>query len=110
MHFLPTTICASRARVHLLLRRCHHGDPVLEDRIYDPVENSGREQVSIGHLMVGGKAEKGDAREGRDASGVEEEDDTIFQKFHSKVLSGKLRQAVRQDTKKEDRGYLLLDD
>ena len=51
-------------------------------------------------LVVDADAE-GSAREGRAASGGEEEDDVVSRSYHDTVLSGKLSQAVRQATGRE---------
>ena len=57
-----------------------------------------------------GDAEAGGAdREGISASGGKEEDDAVARSFHETVLLGKLRQAVRWETDREERGCLLLD-
>ena len=53
---------------------------------------------------------KGAVREGRATKGGEEEDEEIAWSYHITVLSGELRQAVRQATGREGGGYLLLDD
>ena len=53
---------------------------------------------------------KGAAREGRAASGGEEEEEAVSQSYHDTVFSGKLWQAVRQATDREGGGCLLLDD
>ena len=48
--------------------------------------------------LVGDAEAEGAAREYRAASGGEEEDETVAISYHDTVLSGKLRQAVRQAT------------
>ena len=48
-------------------------------------------------LVGDAKAEEA-VREGRATSGVEDEDEAVSQSYHSKLLSGKLRQAVRWAT------------
>ena len=53
---------------------------------------------------------EGANREGRDASGYEEEDEAVAQIFLKTVLSGKLRQAVCRATYREGGGCLLPDD
>ena len=60
--------------------------------------------------LVGDAEAKGDAREGRAASGGEEEDKAVARRYHDTVLSHKLRQAVRQAIIREGVGCLLLDD
>ena len=60
--------------------------------------------------LVGDAKAKGAAREVRAASGGEEEDEAVARSYHNTVLSDKLRQAVCQETDREGRGYLLLDD
>ena len=60
-------------------------------------------------LVRDAKAE-GDAREGRASSGGDEEDDAVSLSYHNTVLSGKLRQVVRQATDREAGGCLLPDD
>ena len=45
--------------------------------------------------LVGDSEAEGAAREGRSASGVEEEDESVASSYHNTVFSGKLRQAVR---------------
>ena len=47
--------------------------------------------------LVGDAEAEEVAREGRAASGGEEEDETISRSYHGMVLSGKLRKAVRWD-------------
>ena len=54
--------------------------------------------------LVGYTKAKEDAREGRADSGGEEEDKAVAQSYHNTVLSGKLRQAVRQATDMEGGG------
>ena len=54
--------------------------------------------------LVGYAEAEGSAREGRAAFSGEEEDDAVARSFHDTVLSGKLRQAVRQATDKEGGG------
>ena len=60
--------------------------------------------------LVGNAEAEGAAREGRDASCGEEEDEGVVRSFHETVLSGKLQQAVRQATDYEGGGYILPDD
>ena len=48
--------------------------------------------------LVGGAKAEGSAREGRAASGGEEEDDVLARGYHDTVLSGKLCYAVRRST------------
>ena len=57
--------------------------------------------------LVGGTKAEGDTREVRSARGVEEKDKAITWIYHSTVLSGNLRQAVCQATKREGKGCLL---
>ena len=45
---------------------------------------------------MGDAEAEGAAREGRAASGGEEEDEALARRYHNTVLSGKLRQAVRR--------------
>ena len=59
---------------------------------------------------LGGSEAEGAARDGRSASGGEEEGEAVAQSYHSTVLSGKLRQAVRWATNRKGGGCLLLDD
>ena len=59
---------------------------------------------------VGGVKAEGVAREGRAASGGEEEEEAVARSFHETVLSGNLRQAVRRATDWEGGGCLLPDD
>ena len=59
--------------------------------------------------MGDAKAE-GAAREGRDAFIDEEEDNAVAPVLHKIFLLGKLRQAVRRATYREERGLLLPDD
>ena len=61
-------------------------------------------------VLVGDAKAEGDSREGRAASGGEEEDKTITRSYHDTVLSGKLRQAARWATVREGGGCLLPDD
>ena len=60
--------------------------------------------------LVGDTKAEGAAREGRAAIGSEEEDEAVSQSYHDTVLSGKLRQAVRQATNREGVGCRLPDD
>ena len=60
--------------------------------------------------LVGDAEAEGAAREGRAASGGEEEDKAIARSYHDTVFYGKLRQAVCWATDMKGRGYLLLDD
>ena len=59
---------------------------------------------------MGDAEAEGAAREGRSASSDEEEDKAVARSYHDRVLSGKLRQAVRQTTNREGGGCLLPDD
>ena len=64
----------------------------------------------VKHAGLAGDAEaEGAAREGRAASGGEEDDDTVAHSYHDTVLSGKLWQAVRWATDREGGGCLLPD-
>ena len=56
--------------------------------------------------MEDAKAE-GDAREGRVASGGEEENEAVARSYHDTVLSGKLWQAVRWATNREVEARVL---
>ena len=60
--------------------------------------------------LVGDAEAEGAARVGRDARGLEEEDDVIAWKFHRVVLIGKLSKAISWSTYMEGEGYLLSDD
>ena len=60
--------------------------------------------------LVGNVEAEGAAREGRAASGNEEEDDAVARSCHDTVLSGKILQAVRRATGREGGGCLLPDD
>ena len=60
--------------------------------------------------LVGDAEAKGAAREGRAASGGEEEDEAVARSYHNTVLSGKLQQAVCRATDREGGGCLVLDD
>ena len=60
--------------------------------------------------LVGDAKAEGAAREGRSASGGDEEEDAVNRSFHETVLSGKLRHAVRRETHREGGGCLLPDD
>ena len=60
--------------------------------------------------LVGDAEAEGAAREGRAASGVEDEDETVAQSYHDTVLSGKLNQAVHWATNREGGGCFLSDD
>ena len=59
--------------------------------------------------LVGDAEAGGAAREGRAASGGEEKGEVVARSYHNTVLSGKLRQAVRQSTNREGGWCLLLD-
>ena len=54
--------------------------------------------------LVGDAEVEGSAREGRSASGGEEEDKAIARSYYDMVLSGKLRQAVRWATIRKGEG------
>ena len=60
--------------------------------------------------LVGDSEAEGAARKGRVASGGEEENEAVACRYHNKVLSGKLRQAVRRATNREGGGCILPDD
>ena len=60
--------------------------------------------------MVGDAEAKGDAREGRAASGEEEEDEAVARSYHEKMCSGKLRQDCCRSTDRKGGGCLLPDD
>ena len=60
--------------------------------------------------LVGDVKQEGSIREGRDASGGEEEDKAVARSYDDTVLSGKLRQAPRRATNMEGGGCLLPDD
>ena len=60
--------------------------------------------------LVGGAEAEGASREGRAASGGEEEDNAVAWSYYDTVLSGKLRQAIRWSTDREGGGCLLQDD
>ena len=60
--------------------------------------------------LVGDAEVEGSAREGRSASGGEEEVKSIARSYYDMVLSGKLRQAVRWATIRKGGGCLLSDD
>ena len=59
--------------------------------------------------LVGDAEAEGAAREGRAASGGEEEEEVSWS-YHDTVLSGKLCQAVLRATNREGGGCLLPDD
>ena len=59
--------------------------------------------------LVGDPKVEGAVREGRAASGGEEEDEAVARSYHDTVLSGNLRQAVRWATNREGGGCLLPD-
>ena len=48
--------------------------------------------------LVGDVEAEGASREGRAASGGDEEDEAVARSYHDTVLSGKLQQAVRLET------------
>ena len=54
--------------------------------------------------LVGDNEAEGGAREGRAASGVEEEDEAVAWSYYDTVLLGKLRKAVRRETDREGEG------
>ena len=60
--------------------------------------------------LVGETNAEGATREGMAASVGEEEEETVAQNFHEKVLLGKLRQAVLWATGREGEECLLPDD
>ena len=57
--------------------------------------------------LVGDARAEGAAREGRAAFSSKEKDDAMARSFHETVLSGKLQQAVHQETNREGGGCLL---
>ena len=59
---------------------------------------------------MGGAKSEGDAREGRAASGREEEEEAKSWSYRDTVLSGNIRQAVCQETDRKGGGFLLPDD
>ena len=59
--------------------------------------------------LVGDNEVEEDAREGRAASGGDDEDKAVARSYLDTVLSGKLWQAVRRATNRERRGCLLPD-
>ena len=54
--------------------------------------------------LVGDAEAEGSSREGRAASGGEEEDEVVGRSYHDTVLSGKLQKAVRGATNREGGG------
>ena len=54
--------------------------------------------------LVGYAEAEGDAQEGRDTSGSEEEDEAVARSYHGTLFLGKLQQAVYRATDRE-RGY-----
>ena len=60
--------------------------------------------------LVGDAEAEGATREGRAASGEEEEDEAVARSYHDTVLSGNIRQAVRRETYREGGWCLLPDD
>ena len=60
--------------------------------------------------LVGDAKAEGAAREGRAASGGEEEGKAIARSYHDTFLSGKVSQDVCRATEMERGGCLLLDD
>ena len=60
--------------------------------------------------LVGDAEAKGDAREGRNASGEEEEDKSLAGSYHDTVMLVNLRKAVCWATNREGGGCLLPDD
>ena len=63
------------------------------------------------HAGLMGDAEAGGAsREGRAASGREEEEEAVARSYHNTVMYGKLRQAIRRATNRNGGGCLLPDD
>ena len=60
--------------------------------------------------LVGDAEAEGAARDGRAASGGEEEDEAVVRSYHDTVLSGKIRQAVCRAINREGKGGLLPDD
>ena len=60
--------------------------------------------------LVGDAEAEEAAREGRAAISGKEEDNAMAQSFHERVLSGKLRQAVRRATERVGGGCLLPGD
>ena len=61
-------------------------------------------------VLVGDAESEGKVREGRAASGGEEEDEVLAQSYHSTFLSGKIWQAVCRANNREGGGCLLPDD
>ena len=60
--------------------------------------------------LVGDAKADGDTMEGRSASGGEEEDEDVARNYQYTVLSGKLRQDVRQATDRKGGVCCLPDD
>ena len=60
--------------------------------------------------LVGNADVEGAAREGRAASGGEEEDEAVSKSYHHTMMSSKLRQAVQLATNREGGRCLLPDD
>ena len=58
--------------------------------------------------LVGGTEAEGAVREGRVASGGEEEEEAKARSYHDTVLSSKLQQAIRQEAYREGGGCPLL--
>ena len=65
---------------------------------------------NIHAVLVGGVEAEGAAREGRAASGGEEEDEAVARIYHDTVLSGKLRQAICWETDREGGRCFLPDE
>ena len=60
--------------------------------------------------LLGNAEAEGAAREGRAASGGEEEDKNIAKSYHDTVLYDKLRKVVCQATDREVGGCIILDE
>ena len=60
--------------------------------------------------MLGDAEMEGEAREGRSASGGEEEKESVARSYHDTLLSGKMSEAVRWVTDREGGGFLLPDE
>ena len=52
LDILHKTLQVFRTRIHCLLYKCHHGDPVFEELIYSHIEDGWRYCPPLGHPAI----------------------------------------------------------